>query len=342
MNQTIVNLNDFDKAKFNVLIPVTSLQAMSSLQRVIVNQVEIDTNLDKDKKSKDIYYEKLSSKYALTKIGLMKLAAAANIGIIESKSVTPDVCSKCVEMAKAVGKAQSCGNCPHAHDVKFTVTIRVPEPSGGFRLISDSKEIDCSIEKSSMSEAQYKQWLPHRASIAETKAFNRCIRSALTLAASYSIEELKKPFVIAHIVPNLDAPEIKNAIAASYLKNAGFLFESTGNQTEAGALPEAQANTQAALPAPADIADDNVGSDYINESDDIPEEFDGELPWNSSDIPDNGIYCTNCGQEILETKSKNGNPWTPEAIRGFSEKTFGRCLCTDCQQKVHKGANKYA
>jgi len=334
MTDTIVQLNNYPPDKYNVLIPVTSMQIMSNMQRIIVNEVRLDTEVDANGSGRDIYKEKSSGKYAVTKVGGMKLAAAANISIVSNESVTPDVCVKCIKMVNATGKAQPCGSCPHGYDVKYVVTIRVPEPSGGFRLISKDKEIDGEIEKSSMTEAQYKRWLPHRTSIAESKAMMRCIRDALGLAATYTLDELKKPFIIAHIVPNLDAPEIRSALAGSYLQNMGLLFESHTGQR---ALPESTAPLPQAPPTFDDDDDGdpeggpgNQGGDGGNDGGD-----DGPLPW---EVEDTGIYCENCGFEILETKSRDGKKmWTPGDMKAFSERKFGKCLCAPCQKEAAAG-----
>lgn len=72
---------------------------------------------------------------------------------------------------------------------------------------------------------QFRRFLPHRTAMAESKAFMRAIRAALGLAGTYPLEELKKPFVVARMVPNLDAPEIKQAVAQNYLQSMGMLFE---------------------------------------------------------------------------------------------------------------------
>lgn len=326
MSGTIAVLNDYPKDKYNVLIPVSTMQAMSSLQRVIVNTVQLDTTVDANGSGRDIYKEKSSGKFAITKVGGMKLAAAANISIVASESVQPDICIKCIEMSKATGKAQPCGCCPHAYDVKYIVTIRVPEPSGGFRLISKDKEIDCTMEKQGMTDNQYKRFLPHRASIAESKCLMRCIRDALGLAPTYTLQELAKPFVIAHVVPNLDAPEIRDQIASGYLQSMGMLFESPAGQK---ALPTSAASVRQEPPALPE-------TDGFNESDYPPDDDDGTpLPW---DLPqEDGIFCEDCGQEIVETTGRNNQTWTPEAIKGYSEKTFGRCLCTSCQRAAKGG-----
>lgn len=321
---TIVQLNNYPPDKFNVLIPVTSMQVMNNMQRIIVNEVRLDTNQD----GNDIYYDKQTGKYAITAVGGTKLAAAANISIVYNHSEQPEVCKRCIQMAKATGNAQACGSCAHAYDVKHTVTVRVPEPSGGFRLITKSKEIDCQIEKESMKEAQFKRFLPHRASMAETKAYMRCLRSALGLAQGYTMNELKKPFVIAHIVPNLDAPEMRRALVSNSLRDMGLLFESPGIQTVQQQESQPLALSDSAMGMGDSSADHEDG--YREEE--YPDGETDTLPWDSEPAPGpQGIRCAGCGKEITETAGRNGQRWTPEAIRDYSEKRFGRCLCTDCQ-----------
>ena len=84
----IYQLNKYPADRYNVLVPVTTLQAESNLQKITVSEVQLDTRQNYDNKgpSKDIYFEKSSNGYAITKVGGMKLAAAANISII---STTP-------------------------------------------------------------------------------------------------------------------------------------------------------------------------------------------------------------------------------------------------------------
>ncbi len=331
---TIVQLNNYPPEKYNVLIPVTSMQVMSGLQKIIVNEVRLDPDPD----GKDVYKEKSSGKLAITAVGGTKLAAAANISIIRSESETPDICQKCAQMAKTTGNAPTCGNCPHAYDVKYTVTVRVPEPSGGFRIISKSKEIDCSLEKANSSDAQFKRFLPHRASIAETKAYMRCLRAALGLAQGYTAQEIRKPFVIAHIVPNMDAPDMRKALISNSLRDMGLLFE---NPTSPVAAIE-QKETTGGL---SDAAMNYSGEEYPDgeEEDPIstesyPEDDDGqgELPWLQDEQEADGFTCADCGKTIEWTTASNGKKWSPEAIREFSQKRWGRCLCPDCQKKQPK------
>ena len=344
---TIVQLNKYPPDKYNVLVPVTSMQALSNMQRIIVNEVSLDTTVENGS-GREIYYDKQTGKYAITAIGGARLAAAANISIVHTESVRTDVCEKCIEMAKATGNVQACGSCPHVYDVKMVVTVRVPEPSGGFRMISKSKEIDCSIEKASQSEKQYRKFLPHRASIAETKAFMRCIRSALGLAQGYTMQELKKPFIIAHIVPNLDAPEMRNALINNSLRDMGLLFERPSEAAEQGSSRQFQ--EPAALPGSTDTGGfvgaaggcQNPANNYTDGGCYTDADASEPLPWDvpSESQSQTGFWCADCGREITEATGRNGSTWTPDAIKEYSEKRFGRCLCTDCQKRAKGGQTR--
>ncbi|MEG1564868.1 MAG: hypothetical protein RR365_14265, partial [Bacteroides sp.] len=115
----IVQLNNYPKDRYNVLVPVTTMQAASNMQRITVSgrsphgasnmqritvsEVQLDTNKDT---TKDIYYEKSSGKYAITKVAGMKLAAAANISIVGTDPTRTEGCQRCIEMARATGKAR--------------------------------------------------------------------------------------------------------------------------------------------------------------------------------------------------------------------------------------------
>lgn len=337
----IIQLNKYPREKFNVLVPVTTMQAASNLQRIVVSEVQLDTrqNTENSGPSKDIYFEKSCKAWAITKVGGMKLAAAANISIVDTAPGRTEGCQRCIEMARATGKPRVCGNCEHVHDVAVTVTIRVPEPSGGFRLMKATKEIDCTVEAATMKDGmqgqQYRRFLPHRTAMAESKAFMRAIRAALGLAGTYQMEDLKKPFVVARIVPNLDAPEIKQAVAGSYLQSMGMLFEMPAAPSTA--LPPAQE----AQDVP-EYPDEPGGGQGWPEP---PEEPEEPLPWDNTPGGDwppeedepHGIYCSRCGEEIVRTKDqKSGRVWKPEDIAGYSQRQFGDVLCLRCQDQARK------
>lgn len=317
VNKMVVTLNKYPPEKYNVLIPVTTMQVMNDMQRIIVNEVQLDPNPN----GSDIYYEKNSGKYAISKVGGMKLSAAANISVVSTDSGMTDGCKRCVEMARATGHAQPCGTCPHRNDLAVTVAIRVPEPGGTFRIIAATREIDCETECAGMSDKQRSKFLQHRAAIAESKAFMRAVRSALGLSAGYELADLKKPFIIAHVVPNLDAPEIRQAVAQGYLQSMGMLFE-----TSVSGLPEA---SRPALPAEVVRDDTPIESELYAEE----EPFE-EPPWEDEPAEEaEGYRCGNCHRTIVESSSPSGKNWTPEMIASYSLKKYDKVLCPTCQRK---------
>ena len=338
----IVQLNKFPPDQYNVLVPVTTMQVASNLQKITVSEVRLDTrqNDSNSGPSKDIYYEKSCGAFAITKVAGMKLAAAANISIVATTPARTECCQRCIEMARATGNARACGNCPHVHDVAVTVTIRVPEPSGSFRLMQATKEIDCTLEAASMSEKQFKRFLPHRTAIAESKAFMRAIRAALGLAGTYRWEDLQKPFVVARVVPNLDAPEIKQAVASSYLQSMGMLFELPAGQQAPAALPQPVERPET-VPAFEDEAPGQYGpgeyEDGYDDPGDIPEWLRDDPPQQSRNNQPQGIFCTDCKKQITGGDGNKGQKWKPEDIAGYSQRNFGCVLCPDCQKKRRGG-----
>ena len=332
MENAIVQLNKYPKDKYNVLVPVTTMQVASNLQRITVSEVQLDVRQDSSNRgpSKDIYYEKSSSAFAITKVGGMKLAAAANISIVDTATERTEGCQRCIEMARATGKPRVCGTCEHVHDVAVTVTIRVPEPSGGFRLMKATKEIDCTLEAAGMKDGangqQFRRFLPHRTAMAESKAFMRAIRAALGLAGTYAYEELKKPFIVARVVPNLDAPEIKQAVASNYLQSMGMLFEMP-TQASRASLPAAQA-AETVTPY------EDEGPMPWDEAPEEPEDMKTRLKENTWATKDHIIrtkllpyfgklkMCNITAQQIitwqnemLNHKDENGKPYSPVYLK---------------------------
>lgn len=345
-SNTIVQLNKFPPDKYNVLVPVTTMQVASNLQRITISEVQLDIrqNYENSGPSKDIYYEKSASAYAITKVGGMKLAAAANISIVDTSTERTEGCQRCIEMARATGQPRVCGTCEHVHDVAVTVTIRVPEPSGGFRMMKATREIDCTLEAAKMKGGaggqQYQRFLPFRTAMAESKAFMRAIRAALGLAGTYKYEDLRKPFVVARVVPNLDAPEIKQALAGSYLQSMGLLFEMP-DQSGAAALPSPAASAEV-VPAFPDEAPGQLPWDEAPEE--PPDSWNNPDGWGGPPAqdpppppPPQKIICSRCRREITGGQARNGRKWTPEDIAGYSQRTFGNVLCPECQEAAKGG-----
>ena len=111
--ESVLQLNKYPTDRYNVLVPVTTMQAASNLQRIVVSEVQLDTRQDNTNRgpSKDIYFEKSSGAFAITKVGGMKLAAAANISIVDTTPGRTEGCQRCIEMARASGKPRVSTHC---------------------------------------------------------------------------------------------------------------------------------------------------------------------------------------------------------------------------------------
>lgn len=315
----IAILNEYPKEKYNVLIPVKTMQEISPLHKVIINQVTLSTNPNDNEVYQD---SRDSTKNIPTKVGLTKLMTAANIQFVDSKQVLPSTCTKCMEKSKMLGKVSPCGNCNSKGDVAFTVTIAVPEPSGNFRMVKSTKELICEeVKKTMKKESQYSEWYKHRTAQCETKALLRALRTALMIKNGFTNQELLKPFVVAYVVPDMNNPEIKAAVAQRYASGAMTLF---GAAQQAEALPVSTGNT--ILPDERDIQDEHI--EPIIEMETLDEVIE-ENPMEGV------VFCQGCG-EIIEDTQK----WKAEQIATFSKQKCGYELCLKCQASYKRGELK--
>ncbi|QVL37006.1 hypothetical protein [Aminirod propionatiphilus] len=298
MENSIQIFSEYPRDKFIPLVPVQTITQISPLHRVNINVVQIST----DERERDAYKEGKNGEYALTKKGLMKLMATANIQIIESKSVTPSSCQRCLGMAKATGKPCSCGGCDCKNDVAWQVTIAVPDLSGGFRRVTATREFICADEKSKASDGQYKQAFAFRSAHAESKALNRALREALMIKSTYRADELAKPFAVPVISPNFEDADLKAAMVRRFAQGENMLFGGTPAQ----ALP----------------------SQVIEIPPDEPDEFDGPEALPSAE-PEH-VECQECGAVLAPFTDSKGEMWDIGRISAFGTERYGKVLCARC------------
>ena len=334
-NKEIAILNNYPTDKYNLLVPVKTMQEVSSMYKIIINEVQIDNDPEK---GGDVYVQtkgyagKSVDKLALNKTALSKLMSAAGIKIISSKSVIPSTHQTAIEMARAIGKVVEYDT----RDIAHEVVISVPEASGQFRTITSIKEIIISDlkaeymeqkkylktwenkkerpateeEKDLAVEKQLTQFISHKRGQCETKALNRALREAMSIKPTYTKDELEKPFIVAHYVPNMDNPELKNVMINQYANSLNALF--------------GPVTTLKNIEAPKD---EIIGEPTGEESE--PEPKKAEI------IP--GIGCEKCGVEITGIDEQ----WTADAIITYSKTKFnGRVYCPECQKEALEAFRK--
>lgn len=231
MENTSLSLIQKNPEQYTMLIPIETVSQIPEIMAPTIKAVKISTDLnDKEiyvqEKAQDPYNGRPGSpaRYAITKKGLTKLAEAAGIKQIGSESVLPTICQKCVSVNQNAGKIVQCGNCGSNRDVRYKVTIAVPQLTGETLYFTDHHEISVNDAMVGMTEKQAKEFLKHRAQICEAKALNGAIRTALQIKGSYLIEEFKKPFVVGYLVPNLDNEAVKRVAIESMFQSRGNLF----------------------------------------------------------------------------------------------------------------------
>jgi hypothetical protein len=165
--------------------------------------------IDPDEKHGEVYpsWEKPGNS-AITKMGLDKLAQLAGIEWVHVYRVD-DTMDPCKATYYAEGR------------------MRLVD--GTFHKVSASKSSDLNKgtpEALQMKPKQLDAARKNLAAITESKAKNRVIRSLLGIASSFSPEELKKPFLVMKIVPDMNDPEVKRMVQAQMLGLEKHLFAS--------------------------------------------------------------------------------------------------------------------
>ena len=317
--------------RYNLLVPMQTVAEIADIHRPVMNAVQISTNLaDKEiyeqEKAKSAWKDRPATPagYALTKKGLNKLMRAAGIKILGTRPIIPSTCQKCAEVNRSIGRPVNCGACGNK-DVKFEARISVPQLTGENIEIVAHKEIIVQDVTDGMTEPQRKEFLKFRSEMCETKAINRALRAAMHIKGTYTIEELRKPFVVAYLVPNLNNEDVK----AEAIRH---MF-TTAQEIYGGHTPDARR---------AIFVEDDVeeGMEYETPGKPItgshayeqtppepPRQTQQRQQQAAETAPDFApTICSECG-----AKCSNG-------VVKYSQEQYGRTLCMNCQRK--QGGNQ--
>lgn len=321
MSNSLTITNQYPVENYNLLVSMQTVAEISEIQKPVMNVVSISTNLeDKEIYEQEKAYNGKPAKYAITKKGLTKLMRAAGIKIISSKPVVPSTCQKCALINSGIGKPVRCGACPN-RDVKYEVRISVPQLTGENIEIVAHKEIIVDDVIRGMSDKQAAEFLKFRNEMCESKALNRALRTAMQIKGTYLIEEFKKPFVVAYLVPNLDNAAVREKAVESFFASKNELYgghnesarrtvyvEDDPEELEPGAYEANQTPIEAtAVPVLNPPAES-----------DIPE------PIPSTGAADPNI-CVSCGKKISD------------GVSNYSIENYGQPLCMDCQRAGKRG-----
>lgn len=250
----------------NMLSPVATIKRASPFYDVLTAVVKLDP-------ARDFYRVPGTSRYAPTAVGLFKLADAAGIEIGSSKSLTPSVCARCRDMNR--GQVVKCWECPHQYDTAAQVVMRQQQPDGSWKAFTASYELDFTTVEAEIrarpnkTEAQIKAELAqkrrHRAALAESGAYARCLRKLLNVS-TYSEQEIARPFLVHRLYLDISklSPELQaQALIASRQvleRNRALLHSPEGDDDLCGPEP-------ALIEAPAEV----IEAEPIAEAEPEPE-----------------------------------------------------------------------
>lgn len=321
----------FPADHYNLLVPMQTVAEISEIHKPVMNVVSISTNLDDQEiyvqeKAKSAWGEKPATpaKYALTKKGLTKLMKAAGIKILSSRPVIPSTCQKCAAMNASIGKPVRCGACPNK-DVKYEVRISVPQLTGENITIVANKEIIVDDVVVGMSDKQRAEFLKFRNEMCESKALNRALRTAMQIKSTYYIEEFRKPFVVAYLVPNLDNPAVQQEAIRGMFGTAHELYGTTPVANDARRtvyvdddLNDDERGNCEAPEEPQSGRYIDITNEPARETADYQQMDFATQQQNSEPDP---YICVKCGKTLTKGVSR------------FSISSFGVPLCMECQAK---------
>lgn len=317
--------------KYNLLVPMQTVAEIADIHKPVMNAVQISTNLaDKEiyeqEKAKSAWKDRPATPagYALTKKGLNKLMRAAGIKILGTRPIIPSTCQKCAEVNRSIGRPVNCGSCGNK-DVKFEARISVPQLTGENIEIVAHKEIIVQDVTDGMGDAQRKEFLKFRSEMCETKAINRALRAAMHIKGTYTIEELRKPFVVAYLVPNLNNEDVKAEAIRHMFTSAQELYG--GHTPEARKTIFVEDDVEEGMEYETPGKPITGGHAYEQSPPEPPRQTQQRQQQAAETAPDfDPTICSECG-----AKCSNG-------VVKYSQEQYGRTLCMSCQRK--QGGNQ--
>lgn len=320
--------------RYNLLVPMQTVAEIAEIHRPVMNVVQISTNLT----DREIYEQEKAQRewtgrdgqhhpakpagWALTKKGLTKLMRAAGIKILGTRPIVPTTCQKCAEVNKGIGRPVNCGACPNK-DVKFEARISVPQLTGENIEIVAHKEIMVQDVTEGMTEAQRKEFLKFRSEMCETKAINRALRAAMHIKGTYTIEELRKPFVVAYLVPNLDNEMVKQEAVRHFFTSAQELYGGHVAEARRAIFIEDDVEDGMEYETPGQPITEPENGAYREMPEEHPRQTQRRQQQAAETAADfDPTVCSECG-----AKCSNG-------VVKYSQEQFGRTLCMACQRKM--------
>lgn len=230
-------LEAFPEAKYNLLVPTVSIRQINPY---LVPDIEV-VQLSPDPQDGEIYHDSQMKEhyYAPTAKGLARLASVAGITQLDSRRMDdgkdPDI-------------------------VEWRSEIEMTLPSGRSVRAFGSKRIDLHTLTKGYTPQRIAKMREHLVAMAETKAFNRAIRSLLSLHGAMPGTALARPFAILRWVPDMSHPDVRKVFLQQLAPATTQVFGPAANgAAEQPLLIEQQAPEEDEAPAePVNVTPDGA------------------------------------------------------------------------------------
>lgn len=192
----------------NIMFPVTALDQLPPMHKPSISLIWVNQD------SNEVY--RVSGKLALSKATILKMLNAAGASY-KTEKLTPN---------------------SDLNYIRWGAMVWGNLPDGTYHQATASKAWSwekCQEEMEAKQSREYRKFADEQT---ETKALLRAARAFLNIQTAYTAEELKKPFMIARSVPDLDMsdPEIKRMVAKRLVESSFALYGGSPQQPTAPAL----------------------------------------------------------------------------------------------------------
>ncbi len=235
----------FKEEKANILGPSTHVGELSEFHKVVLDSVQLSVNpADGDiYKHKDGFKDK-PALFIITGQGLQRLAVCAGVfwNPNETKSTTQSQNYVAYRAVGCIRKSDGAATCFQAEydidmdvvrdelDDQFAEKRKKWDEASWFKKLGADGQNDY-VESALRKELNFKK--KHKTKIAASGAKNRVIRALLGVKKTYTMEELKKPFVMPRVVlaPDFKDPDVKKMMLTAAIQAQTNLFGSAPAST---------------------------------------------------------------------------------------------------------------
>ena len=283
-------LAEYKEQKANILGPSTKMDGLSEFHKVIVDSVTLSINpVDGDIYKYKDGHKDTPAQYILTGQALQRLAICAGVAWNPIETKATSISQKYVAY-NAVGCIRKADGLPVCYQAEYDVDIDVEEDklrdqfkekrkkweeASWFQKMSPESQDDY-IESAIRKELNFKK--THKTKIAATGAKNRVIRALLGVKKTYTIVELKKPFVMPRVIlqPDYSDPEVKKMMLTAAIQAQTGVFGPAPSQAPVIDIPSGDYDIR---PVPEDIDEpEPAPSDNKDEPAAMPKDVFESLP----------------------------------------------------------------